>query len=281
MANGKRGSGGRSQRNKKKTTGFKIQLPKVGASGRSKIQARRGAKPEEKKANAKTTQAVGSASGPAQGPKTKGESGAKKVVKKTPKTSVPFTTVEAKERSAAGKEISNKAKGGFNQIKTKKFNLGSAGSTSTNLVSEGRKARDAKKKVSGAQRRADKRKQKRFSKADKLRERASQYKAGDKKAARLEKRAKRQVQIGRGNRKTRLGSALKAVGKGAQAFGHAYAYGHTGRLKGNKVTSKKGGEGNKASKGFNKFKNFKKPSAVKLRPLGGKLKLLNRESDKK
>ena len=183
----------------------------------------------------------------------------KKRAAQTNKGSSTETPPKAPDSTSRTTKPGSSARGGFN-TKTKELNIKTPKVETPNLVSQGQEGRDAKKKVSGSQKRSDARKKRRFDKADRLREKASKYKAGDKKAERLEKRAKRQVQIGRGNKKTRAGSILKGIGKGAQALGHAYAYGNTNRLKGKSVTSKKGGEGNKASKGFDKFTSSKKPS---------------------
>ena len=87
------------------------------------------------------------------------------------------------------------------------------------------------------------------------------------KAARLEKRAVRKAERGAGRRKTAVGTALKTLGRGAQALGHAYAYGHTGRLKGNKVSRKNSG--------------YEKPSPVSKTPLSTKFRVLGKTKDEK
>lgn len=210
--------------------------------------------------------------------KTKGNDGVTVTAKKLTDEQKKTRQQNRKNKSASVKPGGIKSLG--STIKTKTPGFAKKSDTPTvDLVSQGKKDRDAKKKVSGAQKRADRRKKRRFGRADKLREKASKYKSGDKKAQRLEKRAKRQVQIGRGDRKTGVGAALKAVGKGAQAVGHAYAYGTTKRLKGNKVTSKKGGTGKSAGTGFEKFT---KPNPASKKPLGGKFKVLSlSDSEKK
>ena len=183
-----------------------------------------------------------------------------------------LTEQQKKTRAENRKNKAKKAQGGFNTGKKKKFDLPKKETKTPDLVSK------SKKEVSGAQKRANRRKSRYIKKRNTLRDKAARYSEGDKKRARLQKRAKRKDERAAGTRKTAVGTALKSIGRGAQAVGHAYAYGHTGRLKGNKVSSKKqktGGSGN-----FSKYTNFKKPSAVELTPLSGTFRALGKAKDR-
>ena len=101
---------------------------------------------------------------------------------------------------------------------------------------------EVKKKEAGLKFKESRRSKRQMAKAKKLSDKADQgAKTGSitrKKYDRLNKRAQRKAERASGKRKTAVGTALKAIGRGAQAVGHAYAYGHTGRLKGNKVSKK-------------------------------------------
>ena len=128
---------------------------------------------------------------------------------------------------------------GVKKAKVSKVNeIKAKGTTSIKPKSSDTKATSAKPKFkqTGKQKRQTRRAERLSKKAD------AGAKSGsitEKKYNRLNKRAQRSAERASGKRKTVAGTALKALGRAGQSLGHAYGYGTTERLKGDKVSSKK------------------------------------------
>ena len=148
-----------------------------------------------------------------------------------------------KKRDSYGPKDKIKAdSSGTKDLGVKKPKVKTLSVKKTGVQHAGKKPSQIKSKETGLKFKESRKAKRQMAKAKKLSDKADKgAKTGSitrKKYDRLNKRAQRKAERASGKRKTALGTALKAIGKGAQAVGHAYAYGHTGRLKGNKVSKK-------------------------------------------